>query len=161
MSIRKLSGSTLAILLVGAAYTLPAAAVTCPPGEEARGVSAQCEKPPMTKPQLDAEKYTGAQKAEAQACNKANAAHAAIVASSDEITRLNTELSAAQHAVQDAAKGAAKDAAKAKVAELKAQRKAEEKKLSQARADESAAKKDQRAVKKQLKKEKQESLNCL
>jgi hypothetical protein len=161
MSIRKLSGSTLAILLCGAIYSLPAAALTCPPGEKASGDPAQCVKREAAKPQLDADKYNGAQKAQAQACNKANAAHAAIVEAGEEITRLNTNLNAAQHEVQDAAKGPAKDAAKAKVADLKAKRKVEQKKLEQAQADELAGDKEYRKAVKQAKKDKSEVLDCL
>lgn len=139
MSTRILSAST--ILLSCIALSLPASV--------------------LAKPQLDAEKYTGAQKAEAQACNKANAAHAAITQSGEEIERLNTSINAAQHEVQDAAKGAANDAAKAKVADLKAKRKAEEGKLKQAQADELVGKKEHRKALKQAKQEKAEPLNCL
>ncbi|HWV18852.1 MAG TPA: hypothetical protein VNZ68_09800 [Rhodocyclaceae bacterium] len=159
MSIRILSASPVAVLL--AALSLPAAALTCPPGEKASGEPAQCMKREAAKPQLDVEKYNGAQKAQAQACNKANAAHAAIVAAGDEITRLNTNLNAAQHDVQEAAKGPAKDAAKAKVADLKAKRKVEQQKLEQAQADELAGDKEYRKAARQGKKEKVEALDCL
>jgi hypothetical protein len=161
MSIRTLSRSTVAILLAGAAFSLPAAAMNCPPGEVARGTPPQCEKRDQAKPQLDAEKYSGALKAEAQACNKANAAHSAIMQSGEEIERLNASINAAQHEVQDAAKGAAKDAAKAKVADLKAKRKVEEDKLKQAQADELAGNKEHRKAVKAVKKEKAEPLNCI
>lgn len=159
MSIRTLSASPLAIFLTMLA--LPAAALTCPPGEKASGEPAQCVKREAAKPQLEVEKYNGAQKAQAQACNKANAAHAAIVAAGEEITSLNTNLNAAQHEVQDAAKGPAKDAAKAKVADLKAKRKVEQKKLEQAQADELAGDKEYRKAVKQGKKDKVDPLNCL
>jgi|SRR5690606_14601190 len=159
MSIRILSASPVAVLL--AALSLPAAALTCPPDQKAYGDPAQCVKREAAKPQLDVEKYTGIQKVQAQACNKANAAHAAIVAAGEEITRLNTNLNAAQHDVQDAATGPAKDAAKAKVAELKAKRKAEQKKLEQAQADELAGDKEYRKAARQGKKEKVEALDCL
>ncbi|MDE2599897.1 MAG: hypothetical protein KGL40_09770 [Rhodocyclaceae bacterium] len=142
MSIRTISGSTLAILLCGALYSLPAAAESA-------------------KPQLDVGKYTGAQKAQAEACNKTNTARAAISAAGEEIERLNTSINAAEHKVQDAAKGPDKDAAKAKVAELKAQRKAEQPKLKQAQADELAGAKEYRKAAKQGKKEKVEALDCI
>lgn len=160
MKTRMLSGSTLAALIVGALYTLPAAALTCQPGEEAYGEPPQCIKKGDIKPQLDVEKYSGSQKSQAEACNKSNAARTVIRDSGDEIERLNNSINAAQHEVQDA-KGADKDAPKAKVAELKAQRKAEEKKLKQAQADELAAKKAYRKATKQVKKDKGTSLNCI
>ena len=159
MSIRTLSISSIATLL--AALALPAAALTCPPGEKASGDPAQCMKREAAKPQLDVEKYNGAQKAQAQACNKANAAHAAIVEAGETITRLNTNINAAQHEAHAAAKGPAKDAAKTKVADLKATRKAEEQKLQQAQADELAGDKEYRKAVKQGKKEKIEALDCL
>lgn len=161
MSIRNLSGSTLAILVCGAIYSLPAAALSCPPGERPHGNPAQCVKTEAAKPQLDSEKYSGAQKAQAEACNKANAAHAAIVEAGEEIARLNNNINATQHEAQDASTGAAKDAAKAKVAELKAKRKAEEQKLKQAQADEQAGDKAYRKAVKQGKKDKVDPLNCL
>ena len=139
MSIRTLSVS--AILLSCIAFSLPASA--------------------LDKPQLDAEKYSGAQKAEALACNKVNAAIAAITQSGDEITRLNTSINAVQHEVQDAPTGAASDAAKAKVDSLKNKRKAEEQKLKQAQADELVGKKEHRKALKQGHKDKAESLNCI
>lgn len=161
MSIRNISGSTLAILLCGAAFSLPAAALQCPPGERPHGNPAQCIKAEAAKPQLDPEKYSGAQKAQAQACNKANAAHTAIVEATEEISRLNTNINAAQHAVQDASTGADKDVAKAKVADLKAKRKTEEQKLKQAQADEQAGDKAYRKALKQGKKDKVDALDCL
>ena len=161
MSIRTLSASTIALFLAGAAFSLPAAALNCPMGEEAHGTPPQCVKRDDAKPQLDVEKYSGAQKAEAQACNKTNAAHAAVLQAGDEIARLNTSINAAQHEVQDAAKGPAKDAASAKVTELKAKRQVEEGKLKQAQADERAGKKEHRKAVKQAKKDKVDSLNCL
>jgi hypothetical protein len=131
MSNRAFSVSTLAAFLVGAACALPAAAaMTCPPGEEAHGMPEKCVKKYEPKPQLDVEKYSGAQKAQAQACNKANAAHDAIMHSTGEITRINTSLDTAQYEASKLPKGPEKDAAKAKVTELKTQRKAEEKTLS-------------------------------
>lgn len=159
MSRRILSVSPLAMLL--AALSLPAAALTCPPGEKAHGDPAQCVKREAAKPQLDTGKYQGAQQAQAQACNKANAAHAAIVQSGEEIERLNNSINAAQHERQEAAKGPAKDAAKAKIADLKAKRKAEQQKLKQAQADELAGDKEYRKAVKQGKKDKAEALDCL
>ena len=161
MSIRICSARTLATLLAGAAFSLPAAALTCPHGEVARGTPAQCEKWDQAKPQLDVEKYTGALKTEAQSCNKTNAARAAIMQAGEEIERLNASINVAQHEVQDAAKGAPKDAAKAKVADLKAKRKVEEDKLKQAQADELAGSKEHRKAVKAVKKEKAEPLNCI
>ncbi|MBY0341506.1 MAG: hypothetical protein K2Q19_10135 [Rhodocyclaceae bacterium] len=161
MSIRTLPASTLVVLLCGAAFSLPAAALQCPPGERPHGNPAQCVKTEAAKPQVDPEKYSGAQKAQAEACNKANAAHAAIVEAGEEIARLNTNINAAQHEAQHAAQGAAKDAANAKVAELKAKRKAEEQKLKQAQADEQAGDKEYRKAVKQGKKDKVDALNCL
>jgi hypothetical protein len=161
MSIRTLSRSTVAILIAGAAFSLPVAAMTCPHGEVERGTPPQCEKRDQAKPQLDVAKYSGAQKTEAEACNKANAAHAAIMQAGEEIERLNASINAAQHDVQDAAAGAAKDAAKAKVADLKAKRKVEEDKLKKAQADELAGHKEHRKAVKAVKKEKAEPLNCI
>lgn len=161
MSIRKLPASTLVALLCGAAFSLPAAALQCPPGERPHGNPAQCVKIEAAKPQLDPEKYSGAQKAQAVACNKANTAHAAIVEAGEAITRLNTNINAAQHEAADAAAGPAKDAAKAKVADLKTQRKAEEAKLKQAQADERAGDKEYRKAVKQGEKDKVDALNCL
>lgn len=161
MNVRIPSSRTLAILFAGVAFSLPAAALTCPPGQVERGTPPQCEKRDQAKPQLDVAKYSGAQKAEAEACNKANAAHAVIMQAGEEIERLNASINAAQHEVQDAAKGAAKDAAKAKVADLKAKRKVEEDKLKQAQADELAGNKEHRKAVKAVKKEKAEPLNCI
>ena len=147
-----------AVILASAVYAAPAMALVCPMGEVPSGkVPEQCVKRDAAKPQLDVEKYSGAQKAQAIACNKTNAAHTAIVESSTEIARINTSINEAQHQKQHHDKAAAE----ADIAKWKELRKTEEAKLKQAQADENAGKKAHRKAVRQLKKDGGTSLDCI
>lgn len=151
---------TLAVL--GSLYAGSALAVYCPPGETPANKSAMssCVANPEPKPQLDASKYTGAQKTEAEACNTINTAQKAVNDSSEEVGRISTDLDQAQLAAKKAT-GADHDAAVAKVKELKEKRKAEMDKLSKAQKDLTKAKRDHRKALKQEKKEGAKPLNCV
>lgn len=149
-----------ALMLIGAGYALPAAALTCPAGEKASADGKSCAAWEAPKAQLDTSKYEGSLKSEAEACNKLNQAKVDSSESTKEIGRINADLDA--HFVE---RKKAKDAdAKAKIGaeidKLKADRKAQETKLAAAKKEMNAGKKELRAATKAVKKDKKESLNC-
>ncbi len=164
MSIKQgwISKSISAAILASTVYAAPALALVCPMGEVPSGKTPeQCVKRDAPKPQLDVEKYSGAQKAQATACNKVNAAHAVIIESSTEIARINASLNEAHHHLKTLPKDGNKDAATADIAKWKELRKTEEAKLKQAQADENAGKKEHRTALKQLQKDGGTSLACI
>lgn len=151
-----------AVILASAVYAVPAMALVCPMGEEPSSNNPkQCVKRDAPKPQLDVEKYSGAQKMQAEACNKTNAAHASIIDTSNEIARINTSINEAQVAQKNAPTPEAKGTAATEVAKWKQERKELEAKLKKAQADENAAKKEHRKAVRQLKKDGGTSLDCI
>lgn len=149
-----------AMLLMGVGYALPAAAITCPHGEEPAKDGKTCTKWEAPKPQLDVSKYEGAQKQEAEACNKLNQAKTDGSTITKEIESLSSSIDTHYVEYRKLPKGAEKDKVKGEIDKLKADRKAAEAKLGKAKSDMTAGKKEVRAAKKALKKEKKESLNC-
>jgi hypothetical protein len=159
MSKAWLSKGISALVFAGAAYVTPAAALVCPAGEVPAGNPEQCVKRDAPKPQLDVGKYSGAQKAQAEACNRINAAHVAIIESSNEISRINVSLNDAYQRAKKA-DGDDKTAAEADITRWKALRKAQEDTLKQARAEENDGKKAYRKADRQLVKDGGSSLKC-
>lgn len=136
--------------------------VACPPNEMPANKGAQtCVKRDAPKPQVDASQYKGAQKTQAEACNKANTAQGAIVQSADEIARINNSLNEAYHHKQKPHEGHTKAEAEGEIAKWKEQRIAEEGKLRAAQKELNAAKKEHRAAAKAVKKEGAKPLECL
>lgn len=150
-----------AAFIIGSGSAL-AADVACPPNEIPANKGAQtCVKRDTPKPQVDVAQYKGAQKTQAEACNKANAAQGTIIQSADEIARINTSLNEAYHHKLKPHEGHTKAEAESDIAKWKDQRKAEETKLRAAQKDLNAAKKEHRAAVKAVKKEGAKPLECM